>query len=73
MKFIRYEIQPTRTKRGTQWFVSFVAANGETMQHSETFTRRGDAVRAAKRVKAASAKARIVILDSHGLLVSEVT
>ena len=46
--------------RDDQWFYRVVAANGETLSTSETYTRREDAVRAAESV---GTDAEIVTVD----------
>jgi uncharacterized protein YegP (UPF0339 family) len=55
---MRLIVEPSRDG---QWFVVAVARNGQKVAVTETYTRKTSAVRAAKRIIAALAKATIEV------------
>lgn len=64
----RFEVRPGRSWRGkTRWYFVLIAANGEVVMTSETYTRLGDAFHAAQTVKELAAEAGIRVTGGRGL------
>lgn len=54
----RFQVKVTMHK---QWMVVLVAANGEFLMWSECYTRRADALRALKAIRAAARTDRVAV------------
>jgi uncharacterized protein YegP (UPF0339 family) len=57
----RYQIKQASD---SSWFYTLVAANGETLTSSETYTRKADAIRAAEDARKVAGEAEIDAADA---------
>ena len=46
-----------------QWYVRLVSSNGQTVNVTEGYTRKGSALRAANRLPGQVARARVVVIE----------
>lgn len=58
----KFEIFSRIGLRGRRWYFRFVASNGETMVHSEGYTRKENAEKAVQSIKRRAAGSRTVVL-----------
>lgn len=58
--------QPTiEVARGGKWYWRMVAANGQTMSHSETYYSKSNAMRAARSLSAKTGFEIVVVTDDE--------